>query len=170
MATPPAAAVTADLSETEQRNLRAVADVLPFRNRQDISGVLAFYDERITRRNVALEETYQGKAAVRAFLVQLFASFRDLNFEGTHKVGHGNNVAEQWTIRGTHSGTFLGVLAGRAVRRQVIIDVPGQLRPLPARLRVGLARLGGLSQLYLEFRRNRRHAAEPALPPVAKQS
>ena len=93
MATPPAAAVTADLSETEQRNLRAVADVLPFRNRQDISGVLAFYDERITRRNVALEETYQGKAAVRAFLVQLFAAFRDLNFEGTHKVGHGNNVA-----------------------------------------------------------------------------
>lgn len=52
----------------------------------------------------------------------------------------------------------LDLLAGRPMRRQVIIDVPGQLRPLPARLRVGLARLGGLSRLYLEFRRNRRRA------------
>ncbi len=52
----------------------------------------------------------------------------------------------------------LAVLAGRPLRRQLIIDVPGQLRPLPERLRVGLARLGGLSSLYLDFRRNRRKA------------
>lgn len=111
---------TGALSETEQRNLRAVSDVLAFWNTQNIAGVLSFYNEDIRWRNVALEETYEGKEAVEEFLERLFTAFPDLHFEVTHKIARGNNVAEQWLIRGTHLGSFLGVPpTGRPV------EIPG---------------------------------------------
>ena len=105
-----------ELTETEQRNLRAVTDVLQYWNRQDARGVVAFYDENIVWRNVAMEETYQGTAEVKAFLDGLFTAFPDLSFEVTYKIARGVNVSEQWCIRGTHLGTYFGVPAtGRPI-------------------------------------------------------
>ncbi len=106
----------AEPTETERRNLTAVTEVLPYWNAHDIAGVLSFYDDNITWINIALEETYIGKEQVRAFLAQLFSAFPDLNFEVTYKIARTDNVAEQWVIRGTHRGTFIGVPAtGRRV-------------------------------------------------------
>jgi steroid delta-isomerase-like uncharacterized protein len=102
---------TLELTETELRNLRTVTDVLTYWNRQDLEGVLSYYDESITWLNIALEETYRGKAEVRVFLRKLFGAFPDLNFEVTYKIARGDNVAEQWFIRGTHLGTFMGIPA-----------------------------------------------------------
>jgi steroid delta-isomerase-like uncharacterized protein len=114
------ATVTRDLTETELRNLRTVSDVLAFWNRQDVEGVLAFYDDSITWLNVAMEETYRGKNEVRGFLRRLFVAFPDLNFEVTYKIARGDNVAEQWFIRGTHQGVFMGIPpTGRRV------EIPG---------------------------------------------
>jgi steroid delta-isomerase-like uncharacterized protein len=103
------ATVTRELSETELRNLRSVSDVLQYWNRQDLEGVLSYYDDSITWLNIALEETYRCKAEVRVFLRKLFTAFPDLNFEVTYKIARGDNVAEQWFIRGTHLGTFMGI-------------------------------------------------------------
>jgi steroid delta-isomerase-like uncharacterized protein len=114
------ATATQTLTEIELANLRAVSDVLPYWNRQDIQGVLAYYDESITWLNIAMEETYRGKAEVRVFLRKLFAAFPDLTFEVTYKIARGDNVAEQWFIRGTHLGPFVGIPAtGRHV------EIPG---------------------------------------------
>jgi steroid delta-isomerase-like uncharacterized protein len=114
------ATITRDLSETELANLRSVSEVLQYWNRQDAEGVLAYYDDRITWLNVAMEETYRGKNEVRAFLRKLFAAFPDLNFEVTYRIARGDNVAEQWFIRGTHLGVFMGIPAtGRRV------EIPG---------------------------------------------
>ena len=52
---------TAELTEVEQRNLKAVADVLEFWNTGDIDGIVEFYDDEIVWTNVALEEVYRGK-------------------------------------------------------------------------------------------------------------
>ncbi len=113
------ATTTQVLNDVEQANLRAVTDVLQYWNRQDIEGVLAYYDESITWLNIAMEETYRGKGEVRVFLRKLFAAFPDLNFEVTYKLARGDNVAEQWCIRGTHLGTFMGIPAtGRRVEIQ----------------------------------------------------
>jgi steroid delta-isomerase-like uncharacterized protein len=101
--------ITAELSEVEQRNLRSVTDVLQYWNHQDLEGVLSYYDESITWLNMALEETYRGKGEVRVFLGKLFRAFPDLNFEVTYKIARGHNVAEQWFIRGTHLGSFMGI-------------------------------------------------------------
>jgi steroid delta-isomerase-like uncharacterized protein len=111
---------TAELTATEQRNLRAVADVLDYWNTANIPGILTFYDEGITWRNVALEETYQGKEQVEEFLERLYTAFPDLSFTVSHKIARGNNVAEQWLLKGTHKGPFLGV---PATNRPV--EIPG---------------------------------------------
>jgi steroid delta-isomerase-like uncharacterized protein len=100
---------THELSETELRNLRSVTDVLQYWNRQDLEGVLTYYDDSITWLNIAMEETYRGKSEVRVFLRKLFAAFPDLHFEVTYKIARGDNVAEQWFIRGTHLGMFMGI-------------------------------------------------------------
>ena len=139
--------VTHELTETEQRNLRSVTDVLPYWNRQDIEGVLAYYDESITWRNIAMEETYRGKSEVRVFLRKLFSAFPDLNFEVTYKIARGDNVAEQWFIRGTHRGTFMGIPpTGRHV------EIPGMsMAELRASLRKeGVATMSEVRYAILE--------------------
>ena len=100
---------TSELTETERRNLSAVADVLPFWNSGDIEGLLEYYDDEIIWTNVGLEEVYDGKPAVRAFLTQLFTAIPDLEFSVQYKIARGDNVSEQWTIHGTHLKTFMGV-------------------------------------------------------------
>ncbi|HEY8684709.1 MAG TPA: ester cyclase [Chloroflexota bacterium] len=107
---------SAALTDTEQRNLEAVTDVLAFWNTQNVAGVLAYYNDDITWRNVALEEIYEGKEQVEEFLVRLFTAFPDLRFSVTDKIVRGNTVAERWIMQGTHLGPFMGVPpTGRAV-------------------------------------------------------
>lgn len=98
-----------ELTTVERQNLDAVSEVLPFWNSHDIPRILEFYDEGITWRNVALGDTYQGKDEVREYLEQMFSAFPDLSFEVSQKVASGDFVAEQWIIRGTHLGSFMGI-------------------------------------------------------------
>lgn len=100
---------TTALTETEERNLRAVTDVLDSWNVQDVEGVLTFYDDEIVWRNVAMEETYNGKGEVGAFLEGLFTAIPDLHFSVPYKIARGDNVAEQWLIEGTHQARLFGV-------------------------------------------------------------
>jgi steroid delta-isomerase-like uncharacterized protein len=110
------ASETAELTEVEQRNLQAVADVLQFWNAGDIEGIVAFYDDEIVWTNVALDEVYRGKSEVRGFLTRLFTAIPDLEFTVQFKIARGDNVSEQWRVRGTHLGTFMGIPAtGRPV-------------------------------------------------------
>ncbi len=102
-------ALTLPPTETETANLHAVADVLRFWNAHDIPGVLTYYNDDITWYNIATAEVFQGKEAVRGYLTRLLAAFPDLRFEVNHKIARGKNVAEQWVIRGTHRGTFMGI-------------------------------------------------------------
>lgn len=97
------------LTATEERNLKAVTDVLNYWNDQDIEGVLSFYDDDIQWTNVALEEVYSGKQEVREFLHRLLVAFPDLTFDVSEKFAKDDNVSERWHIRGTHLGSFMGI-------------------------------------------------------------
>lgn len=113
--------VTNALTETEERNLAAVSDVLAFWNAHDVEGILQFYDEEIVWKNVGLEESYEGKQAVREFLTRLMTALPDLVFTVHKKIARGDNVSEQWTIEGTHLGTFMGVPpTGRPIRIEAL--------------------------------------------------
>lgn len=98
-----------ETAEVEQRNLKAVKDVLEFWNTGDIDGIVEFYDEEIVWTNVALEEVYRGKGEVREFLERLFTALPDLQFTVHHKFADGDNVAERWTVAGSHLGEFMGI-------------------------------------------------------------
>lgn len=112
---------TAELTETERRNLRAVVDVLQYWNSADIEGIVAFYDDEIVWKNVGLEETYVGKDGVREFLRRLYTAIPDLQFTVEHKIARGDYVSEQWTVAGTHLGTFMGIPAtGRQLEIRAI--------------------------------------------------
>ena len=61
-----------------------------------------------------------GKHAVGAFLTELFAAFPDLQFNVGSRLALGDFVAEEWCMRGTHRGPFMGIPAtGRRV------EIPG---------------------------------------------
>jgi len=107
------------LTPTEERNLAAVADVLQYWNSHDIDGILTFYDEEIVWRNVGLEETYTGKGEVRGFLERLMTALPDLVFTVDRKFARGDSICEQWTVKGTHLGPFLGI---PATGRPVVIE------------------------------------------------
>jgi steroid delta-isomerase-like uncharacterized protein len=116
----PEPAATPEPTATEQRNLKAVADVLQYWNTGDIDGVLEFYDEEIAWKNIPLQATYHGHTEVRGFMNKLLTAMPDLNFSVSYKIAMGDNVSEQWMMRGTHLGEFLGI---PATGRQ--IEIPG---------------------------------------------
>src|SRR4051794_35554403 len=104
------------LTAAEERNLRTFTTVHTYWNAGDVDGVLAFYDDEIRWSNVALEEVYEGKAAVGEFLAKLFRALPDLVFTAEDEIVSGDTVAEKWTIRGTHRDTLFGLPAtGRPV-------------------------------------------------------
>lgn len=110
----------AELTPTEERNLRAVADVLEFWNARDVEGCLRYYHDDITWNNMGMGEVYRGHEGVGGFLTRLFTAFPDLHFEVTEKFARGDQVAEKWHMSGTLLGELMGIPpSGR------YIEIPG---------------------------------------------
>jgi steroid delta-isomerase-like uncharacterized protein len=109
------------ISTTEQRNLDTMAAVVPCWNRHDVAGILSHYDDGITWHDMAMGRTHRGKAEVGAVLAALFDAVPDLRLELTTRLPHGDSVAEEYTLTGTHLGTLFGVPAtGRRLRIQAV--------------------------------------------------
>ena len=104
-------AATRELTDVERRNLDVAFGVHEYWNRGDVEGILEAYDDEITWVNVALEETYAGKAEVRAFLESLFTALPDLRFSADWAIARGDRIAERWSVSGTHRGPFAGIPA-----------------------------------------------------------
>ncbi|WP_100498867.1 ester cyclase [Geodermatophilus chilensis] len=109
------------LTPTEQRNLDTMAAVVPQWNRRDVAGILAHYDEQITWHDVARGRTYRGKREVGDYLRTLFTALPDLRLDLTTRLPHGDCVAEEYTITGTHLGSLFGIPpTGRPLRIRAV--------------------------------------------------
>jgi steroid delta-isomerase-like uncharacterized protein len=109
------------LTPTEQRNLDTMAAVVPHWNRRDVAGILAHYDDAITWHDMARGRTYRGKQEVGGFLEVLFTAIPDLHLDLTTRLPHGDHVAEEYTITGTHLGPLFGLPAtGRRLRMRAV--------------------------------------------------
>jgi steroid delta-isomerase-like uncharacterized protein len=109
------------ISTTEQRNLDTMAAVVPYWNRHDVAGILSHYDDEITWHDMAMGRTHCGKAEVGEVLRELFHAVPDLRLDLTTRLPHGDSVAEEYTLTGTHLGTLFGVPAtGRRLRIQAV--------------------------------------------------
>jgi steroid delta-isomerase-like uncharacterized protein len=109
------------ISSTEQRNLDTMAAVVPCWNRHDVAGILSHYDDEIAWHDMAMGRTHRGKAEVGNVLRELFHAVPDLQLDLTTRWPHGDSVAEEYTLTGTHLGTLFGVPAtGRRLRIQAV--------------------------------------------------
>ncbi len=109
------------ISSTEQRNLDTMTAVVPCWNRHDVAGILSHYDDDITWHDMAMGRTHRGKAEVGNVLRELFHAVPDLQLDLTTRLPHGDSVAEEYTLTGTHLGTLFGVPAtGRRLRIQAV--------------------------------------------------
>jgi len=110
-----------ELLPHEAENLATIATVAPLWSTRDIPALLAHYADDIVWRNVAMDEVYDGKEAVRAFLERLFVALPDLTLEITLRVPRGKYVTEEYVLRGTHLGPMFGLPAtGRPVEIKVM--------------------------------------------------
>lgn len=106
---------------TEQRNLDTMAAVVPCWNRHDVAGILSHYDDGIVWHDVARGRTHRGKAEVGNVLTQLFSAMPDLRLDLTTRLPHGDSVAEEYTLSGTHLGPLFGLPAtGRRLRIRAV--------------------------------------------------
>jgi steroid delta-isomerase-like uncharacterized protein len=108
------------LNDHERANLRAVEHLMQLRNAHSVPEMLRDCDDRIRWSDQATGAVYTGKAAIQDYLDRIFAAFPDGTFSPTHRIVHGDLVAQQWVLRGTHGGPLYGV---PATGRQ--IAVPG---------------------------------------------
>jgi steroid delta-isomerase-like uncharacterized protein len=111
---------TDELGEVTRRNLQILDEVQPYWNSQDIPRLLSHTDENVLWRNVPMEQTYTGTAEFSEYVRELYKGFPDFSIDVTHRLAQGNHVAERWIIRGTHTGTFLGI-----PRTGKTVELPG---------------------------------------------
>jgi steroid delta-isomerase-like uncharacterized protein len=98
-----------ELTETEQRNVAALHEMLRGFNSRNAQVMLSVFNEDMEWLDVPMEESYRGHAEVEAFLERLFVAFPDVVYELTDVVAQDNHLAAKFTMHGTHLGEFYGI-------------------------------------------------------------
>lgn len=84
-------------------DMQIFTDYLNAWNRHDVEAILGFLTEDCTYTDVALNESHQGKAAIREFIAHMETDFSsDYAFEPSYAVGSDMGYALEWIMRGTH--------------------------------------------------------------------
>jgi steroid delta-isomerase-like uncharacterized protein len=78
-------------------------------NAHDASAVAAVFAEDAIVEDVITRELVRGREAIRARTASLFAAFPDLTLTRVMLLIDGTTNADQWVMRGTHRGPFLGM-------------------------------------------------------------
>jgi steroid delta-isomerase-like uncharacterized protein len=98
-----------ELTDEEKANLGAFVSIAECWNAHDLPRILEHYNDDVVWRNIPTGELYDGKAEVGAFLESLFNGLDDLELEVTLRLPRGKYVAEEYHIRGLHTGELLGI-------------------------------------------------------------
>jgi steroid delta-isomerase-like uncharacterized protein len=72
-------------------------------NRHDVDAILAMHTEDSVFENHTSGGKGTGKAAIRAILEAVFATFPDLHFEGRRLYACDDLVVQEWTAIATHT-------------------------------------------------------------------
>ncbi|GAC1396425.1 MAG: hypothetical protein NVSMB65_15600 [Chloroflexota bacterium] len=78
---------------------------------EESKAVIQQFGDAMMRRDLAFIEAHPALAAHRAFYVELFAAFPDMQGEAQTTVAEGEWVASRVMVSGTHHGTFMGMPA-----------------------------------------------------------
>lgn len=75
-------------------------------NSQDREGISALFATDAVFGDVAFGVQRRGLAEIREMMVETWRGIPDLNTELTRLIAHGEWVASEWTLTGTHTGDF----------------------------------------------------------------
>lgn len=75
-------------------------------NSQDREGISALFATDAVFRDMAFGVQQRGLAAIREMMDETWRGIPDLNTELTRLIAHGEWVASEWTLTGTHTGDF----------------------------------------------------------------
>ena len=82
----------------------------------DIDKVLPFIAADVELEDVALSQTYHGKEEVRSYIHMFLTAFSGLDISLDNYLVSGDWAIVEGTIKGTHTGSFLGYAArGREI-------------------------------------------------------
>lgn len=75
-------------------------------NSHDVGAVLEFFTEDGVYEDVTVGRVNRGKAEIRAFVEETFATFPDFHVEdaGPATIDPAGRFANEWTMSGTHEG------------------------------------------------------------------
>jgi steroid delta-isomerase-like uncharacterized protein len=76
-------------------------------NQGDLEAAVALADEGIEVTFVAFDQTFRGKSGFREFLEGFRTAFPDLNIRLVNQVASEDQVANEFSWRGTHAGPLL---------------------------------------------------------------
>ncbi len=76
--------------------------------RRDIDALVELFSDDCVFVDVALSESAEGRAAFRAYMDETFAGMPDFRPETWTFLEHGDRVAAELVLSGTHLGTFMG--------------------------------------------------------------
>jgi steroid delta-isomerase-like uncharacterized protein len=98
-------------STDRMRQLIRKANEETFRswNAHDARAVAAVFAEDAIVEDVITRELLRGREAIRARTASLFDAFPDLTMTRVMLLIDGTTNADQWVMRGTHRGPFLGI-------------------------------------------------------------
>jgi len=75
-------------------------------NSQDREGISALFAAGAVFRDMAFGVQKDGLAEIRELMYGTWRGIPDLNTEVTRLIPHGDWVASEWTLTGTHTGDF----------------------------------------------------------------
>lgn len=75
-------------------------------NSQDRAGISALFATDADFRDMAFGVQRRGLAEIREMMDETWQGIPDLNTEITRLIAHGEWVASEWTLVGTHTGDF----------------------------------------------------------------
>ena len=101
--------ISTPLTPEEEANLAVIESIVPHWNSGELTKLLTHYNDDIVFVNMAMDERYDGKEAVKKFLAHVFNALPDLELDVTRRVPKGKYVGEEYHIRGHHRGEFFGI-------------------------------------------------------------
>ena len=93
-----------------EENKALVHQVIDLINRRDLDKAFEFYASDYVYHGPGNQEL-RGRDGIRGLWAGFFGGFPDLNASVDQLIGEGDLLAMRWTVRGTHTGEFLGLAA-----------------------------------------------------------
>ena len=105
-----------------EKHLVMINQVLELINNRDLDEAFEFYDSDYIYHGPGGQEL-RGRDGIRGLWELFLAGFPDLTASVDDVIAEGNSVALRWTVKGTHTGEFLGIPASNKPITLPIIEV-----------------------------------------------